>query len=188
MRKSLRRRNKPRTQKQAWTRVDKINFWGVVIALVGLIAGVGIPWAVRGYQHYFEAPYATIDVPGNGEVFATNQIGVKGTAGHIPADSDLWLSASGPNDEVYPIAELQVNAGQWSATEKQACFRIGPGLQRIDVWISPDTNDGEFVAYMQKNSSLGFFSVPAGFIKLYQVNIQVKHPLNNCLLGQSSVG
>jgi hypothetical protein len=180
MRQSSPARDSPATQEQPWTRPDKINLWGVIIALAALIVGVGIPWAVRGYQHFFQEPYATIDAPSNGQVFATNRVSVNGTAGHVPADSDLWLSASGPNDEVYPIAELQIKAGLWSATEKQVCFRIGPHLQRIDVWISPDTNDGAFVAYMQKNNSFGFDSVPAGFIKLVQVNIYVQHPLNNC--------
>jgi hypothetical protein len=167
-------------QPEPWTRPDRINRWGVIIALVSLVVGVGVPWAVRGYQHFFEEPYATIDSPTSGQVFVTNRISANGTAGHISADSDLWLTASGPSDQIYPIAELQVNAGQWSATEKQVCIRIGPQLQRIDVWISPDTADGAFVAYQQKRNSFGFNSVPSGFTKLYQVDIHVKHPLKNC--------
>jgi hypothetical protein len=148
----------------------------VIIALLALAA----PVVYHSYQRYFEEPRASIDFPKNGQSFATNQIAVDGTAAHVPTDSDLWLSVSGPNDEVYPIAELQVSAGQWSVTEKQACFRIGPGSQRVDVWISPDTNDGPFVAYMQKNSPIGFSSVPLGFLKLSQANIYVQHPLHNC--------
>jgi len=166
----------PTPKKQPWTRPDKINLTGVIIALLALM----VPGAYHAYQQHFQKPRATIDVPKNGQIFATNQIAVKGAAAHVPADFDLWLSASGPSDEVYPIAELQVSAGQWGVTEKQACFRIGPGSQRIDVWISPDTNDGAFVAYMQKNNSFGFSSVPAGFMKLSQVNIYVRHPLHNC--------
>lgn len=165
----------PTPQKQPWTRPDKINLIGVIIALLALI----IPEAYRVYQH-FQAPSAAIDTPSNGQVLATNQIAVKGTAGNIPDDFDLWLTASGPSDEVYPIAELQVNAGQWSTTEEETCFRIGPGQNRIDVWMSPDSDDGSFVAYMQKNNTNGFFSVPAGFIKLSQVNIDIRHVLNYC--------
>jgi hypothetical protein len=166
----------PTARKKSWTLPDLVNLCGVIIALLGLT----VPAAYHVYQTHFLAPQAAIDAPVNGEIFPTNRIAIRGTAGHVPADSDLWLSASGPSDEVYPIAELQVSSGQWSVTEKQACFRIGPGSQRIDVWISPDTNDGPFVAYMQKNNSFGFSSVPVGFIKLSQVNINVRHPLNNC--------
>jgi hypothetical protein len=168
---------RPAKRGNSWTLPDKINMAGVIIALVALIS----PWAYHIYQQHFKEPHAAIETPMNGQVFDTNRIAVRGTAGNVAADSDLWLSASGPSDEVYPIAELQVNAGRWSANEKQVCFRIGPGQQRIDVWLSPDTNDGEFVGYMQGNHSFGFFSVPDGFIKLYQVNIYVRHhPLKNC--------
>jgi hypothetical protein len=137
-----------------WTRPDLINLAGVIVALVAFTS----PLAFHIYEHYFQDPHAAISTPVNGQVFATNQIAVKGTAGNIPPDSDLWLSASGPSDEVYPIAELQVNAGQWSVTEKRAYFRIGPGPQRLDVWMSPDTDDGEFVGYMQVNHTFGFFT------------------------------
>lgn len=170
----------PATQGQPWTRPDKINLVGVILALAAFIGGVGIPGAIHVYQHYFQEPRATIDAPRNGQAFAANRIAVKGTASNIPANSDLWLSASGLSDEVYPIAELQVNKGHWSASAKQACHRIGPKLQRIDVWISPDTSDGKFVAYVQKNNTFGFFSVPAGFVKLYQTTIHVRLALQNC--------
>jgi hypothetical protein len=166
----------PAKQDRSWSLPDKINMTGVAIALLGLVA----PWGYHIYQHYFREPNAAIEAPKNGQAFATNRIAVNGTAGNIPADSDLWLSVSGPSDQVYPIAELQVKAGKWSVTEKQACFRIGPAQQRIDIWLSPDTSDGEFVGYMQGNHSYGFNSVPAGFIKLYQVSIYVQHPLKNC--------
>lgn len=167
--------------RRSWARADKINLAGVITAaLVALIVSLVAPYLIHVYQHHFRDPYATIAAPRNGQVFTTNQIAVKGTAGRIPANSDLWLSASGPSDEVYPIAELQVNAGQWSAAEKQACFRIGPKQQRIDVWISPDTNDGSFVAYMQTSHSYGFSSVLAGFIKLNQVTFHVRHALQHC--------
>jgi hypothetical protein len=164
-------------KKQSWTRPDKINSFGVVIALLALI----VPAAYHEYQRHFRDPSAAIETPKNEQIFPTNQIAVQGTAVHISDDSDLWLSASGPSDEVYPIAELQVSEGRWNVTEKQACFRIGPGLQRIDVWMSPDTNDGAFVSYMQgSHNSYGFSSVPTGFVKLSQISISVKHPLNNC--------
>lgn len=171
----------PPTQGQPWLRADKINLAGVITAaLVAFIVSFVIPFLIHVYQHHFRDPYSSIATPANGQVLATNRIAVKGTAGHIPPDSDLWLSASGPSDEVYPIAELQVNAGQWGAAERQVCFRIGPGPQRIDVWISPDTSDGSFVAYMQTNHSSGFSSVPAGFIKLDQVTVYIRHAVNNC--------
>jgi hypothetical protein len=166
----------PSAKRHSWTRPDIINLTGVVIALLALTA----PWAYNVYRQHFQEPRAAIEAPRSGQVIETNQIAVKGTAANVPADSNLWLSASGPSDEVYPIAELQVNAGRWSADKAQVCFRVGPGMQRIDVWMSPDTDDGAFVGYMQKNNTAGFFSVPRGFIKLSQVDIYIRHALNNC--------
>jgi hypothetical protein len=57
-------------------------------------------------------------------------------------------------NQVYPIAELLTN-GAWNATEKQVCFRLGPRRQRLDVWMTPDTGDGAFVAYMQGTTRRG---------------------------------
>ena len=103
-------------KKQSWTRPDKINSFGVIIALLALI----VPAAYHAYQRYFREPGAAIETPKNEQIFPTNQIAVRGTAVHIPDDSDVWLSASGPSDEVYPIAELQLSDGRWTVTEKQA--------------------------------------------------------------------
>jgi hypothetical protein len=169
-------------RRQPWTLADRINFTGVIIALVAAVLGIigGVPGIADFYHNDFQQPRAAIVVPRDGQVFATNRIGVKGTAEHISGDSDLWLSVSGNSDQVYPVAELQVRAGWWSASEKQVCFLIGKGPQRFDVWIAPDTDDGEFVADEQKEYPIAFNSVPTGFVKLFQIDFRVRRIVTRC--------
>ena len=155
--------------KNPWTRPDKINGLGVTIALVALI----VPFLVHFYSSHFEAPQAAITSVHEGQRFPGKRIAVSGNSRHIPDDSDLWLTVSGMGHEVYPIAELNTDTSHWTATEKQVCFRLGPQSQRLDVWLTPDTNDGAFVKYMQGNNSSGFYSVPAGFVKEDQVTISI---------------
>lgn len=164
--------------RERWTRADKINGVGSIVALVALLVAA-IPESVNLYHNHFDSPHASITSIKDGEHLPNNKIAVSGTSQHISADSDLWLTVSGPSDQVYPIAELPINT-QWNATEKQVCFRIGPATQRLDVWIAPDTNDGAFVGYMQANHTSGFDSVPSGFVKEAQVTIHIRKVLSRC--------
>lgn len=161
-----------------WSLADKINLTGVVIAFVVAVIAV-VPAIMATYRNLFDAPGAVIISASDGQRFPNNRISVSGTSKNISADSDLWLTVSGPSDQVYPIAELPTNA-KWSATEKEVCFRLGPGKQRLDVWMTPDTGDGAFVAYMQANSTSGFDSVPAGFTKEAQVTVTIQKVLSRC--------
>lgn len=165
-------------QREPWNRADRINFIGVAIAFVVAVIGA-VPVAASFYQSRFDASKAVITSISDGQSLPSNRIAVSGTSRHISDDSDLWLTASGDSDQVYPIAELRTN-GMWSATEKQVCFRLGRGPQRLDVWMSPDTGDGAFVAYMQANNTTGFNSVPAGFVKEAQVTLYIQHAFNQC--------
>jgi hypothetical protein len=167
------------TRRRPWSLSDRISVASFIITLVALLAIVGgVPGIVDFYPSKFKRPEATIVFPEDGQVLATNRIGVKGTAERIPGDSDLWLSVSGGSDEIYPVAQLK--EGKWSASEKQVCFLIGPGPQRFDVWVAPDTDDGRFVAFMQLTEHpSGLFSVPAGFVKLCQINFRVRD-MSNC--------
>lgn len=151
---------------------------GVAIAFVVAIVAF-VPVVTNAYRSLFDAPGAAITSTSYGHRFPNNRISVSGTSQNIPADSDLWLTVSGASDQVYPIAELPTNAA-WHATEKEVCFRLGPRMQRLDVWMSPDTDDGAFVAYLQKNLSPGFNSVPAGFTKEVQINIFVQRVFSRC--------
>jgi hypothetical protein len=162
--------------RERWTRADIINGVGVVIALLVAI----IPESVNFYHDHFDSPRASITSIKGGEHIPNNKIAVSGNSQHVSADSDLWLTVSGPSDQVYPIAELPINT-KWTATEKQACFLIGPGTQRLDVWIAPDTNDGAFVGFMQEGKhTSGFNSAPSGFVKAGQVTIYVQNVLSHC--------
>lgn len=173
-------RGKPgaRKERDPWSLADRINFVGVVIALAaGSIAAA--PVLTHWYLDIFDSPGAAITSIVNGQHVATHRIAISGTSQHIPPDFDLWLTASGDSDVLYPIAELPAN-GRWNTTEKQVCFRLGPGKQRLDVWMGPDTGDGSFVGYLQRNSSKPFYNVPAGFTKRAQVTILVEDARSRC--------
>lgn len=165
-------------QHEPWSRADIINFFGVVIALVVAVIAV-VPVLINTHESHFDAPGAAIISLSNGQRLPDNRISVSGTSKHLPADSDLWLTVSGPSDQVYPIAELSTS-GKWEATEQEVCFRLGPGMQRLDIWMVPDTADGAFVGYMQTNHTKGFNSVPAGFTKEAQITIIIQKLLSRC--------
>jgi hypothetical protein len=173
-----RSRQNPR-KREPWTRTDKISRVSAVVAVIAFIFAV-VPTVVNLIHDYFFSPRASITSVRNGEQLPSNRIAVSGTSRNISAGSDLWLTASGPSDQVYPIAELPTNT-QWNATEKQVCFLIGPGTQRLDVWITPDTSDGSFVGFMQvKNHMSGFDSVPTGFVKAAQVTVHIQKWMSRC--------
>jgi len=164
--------------RERWTRADKINGVGSIVAILAFLVAI-IPESVNFYRDHFYSPRASITSIRDGENLPSNKVAVSGISQHISANSDLWLTVSGPSDQVYPIAELPINT-QWNATEKQVCFRIGPGTQRLDLWIAPDTNDGAFVGFMQANHTTGFNSVPSGFVKAAQVTIHIREVLSRC--------
>jgi hypothetical protein len=165
-------------QREPWSRADRINFCGFLIALVVAVIAV-VPVLINTYESHFDAPGAAITSLSNGQRLPNNRISVSGTSKHVPTDSDLWLTVSGPSDQVYPIAELSTS-GKWNATEQRVCFRLGPDMQRLDVWLAPDTADGAFVGYMQTNHTTGFNSVPDGFVKKAQVTITIQKLLSRC--------
>jgi hypothetical protein len=172
------RTQRNRRGREPWTRTDKISRISAVVAVAALVFAL-IPETASLIHNYYYSSRASITSIRNGEQLPDNKIEVSGTSQSISADSDLWLTVSGPSDQVYPVAELPANT-QWNATEKQVCFRLGPGTQRLDVWIAPDTADGAFVGFMQANHTYGFNSAPGGFVKAAQVTIYIRKWLPQC--------
>lgn len=161
--------------KQLWSRPDRINGIGVIIAFMGLVVGVGVPHVVQFYQ-YLHRARASIAYPRNGQHFAVNKLSISGSASRIPLDDVLWLTVSGPSEEIYPITSLNLplSGGKWAVSESQIGCLLGPHRQQIVVWLGPDTSEAPFVEFVQNRAHpQGLLSVPLGFEKLSQVNISV---------------
>lgn len=166
----------PPPPKQSWSRPDRINGIGVIVAIIGLVAGVGIPRIIQ-FCHYLHRPQASITYPRNGQHFAVNLVPISGSAKHVPPNDVLWVTASGASEELYPITNLNLilHGVKWNIPASQASCLIGPGQQQIVVWLGPDTSEAPFVKFLQSSEhTQGLLSVPLGFEKLSQVNIYVR--------------
>jgi hypothetical protein len=77
---------------------------------------------------------------------STNTFGAGGTASHIPESDDLWLVVrSGIEGRWYPDARLAPEDGAWRLQPRELCPASGP--QELEVWLVPQTADGELIAY-----------------------------------------
>ncbi len=155
-------------KKEKWTRADKIN--GFVAAVALLTAIVPLAKNLYGYLH---RPTVTISSPPSNFITGSKGFDVTGTSQNIPGDDDLWLLVRAPGNFWFPIAKVN-SSGPWSVTAHMICFRMGPGLQDLQVWMIPDTADGPLISYMNKsNSTSPVTQLPPGSTLETHVAVQV---------------
>jgi hypothetical protein len=156
------RKNGGRANRAKWDRADKINGIGVLIALLGLIAGVGVPNIVR-WVSYLHRPQVSIRWPGNNDKLVNNTFGANGTAEAIPSDADLWLMVKPALEgRWYPVERLPITNDKWNISRRQIC--PASGLQELVIYMVPGSDEGPLWNY-EKNikttqKSVGINSVP----------------------------
>ena len=159
---------------ERWSKADKINGAGVLVAILGLIGGVVVPnlWNLYNYWHQ---PQASITWPTQTTHVADNTFSAHGTASHIPADSDLWLIVRSDGDgRWYPTERLIVANGSWRVPADVIC--PAPGPQELVVYMIPDSEEGQLFAYQNSKTGmngLGINSVPIGSVAEAAVTVNV---------------
>jgi hypothetical protein len=165
----------PHTGNQAgkWTKADKMNGAGVLVAILGLVGGVLVPnlWHLH---NYLNRPQASISWPNEQAKIPNNAFGAQGTAHHIPTDSDLWLIVrSGIEGRWYPDERLTVTDGSWQVPKNMICPASGP--QELVIYLVPDSAEGSLFAYKRSaaQKGLGMNSVPIGSTVMALVTVHV---------------
>lgn len=150
------------TKRAKWDRADKINGIGVLVALLGLIAGVGIPNLLH-WLSYLNRPQVIITWPGNNSKVANNTFDASGTAKNIPPNADLWLVVKPALEgRWYPVERLPVINDKWNTGKSQIC--PAPGLQELVIYMVPGPEEGQLWAYeksiLSTHKSVGINSAP----------------------------
>jgi hypothetical protein len=128
-----------------WSRADKVSFFAAVVAC--LVAAV--PYAVQGFR-YLERPRVTIISPKNGARENANTLGVNGTAQNIPQSSDSWLVVrAGVEGRWYPFERVRLAGDRWAVKKDRICPGSGP--QDIEIFLLPDTDEGQLFAYARES-------------------------------------
>jgi hypothetical protein len=153
---------------------DKVNGAGVLVAILGLIAGTLAPFLWHAYS-YSRRPQASIQRPVKDAVMKGNKFGAHGTAAHIPADSDLWLIVRSDGDgRWYPAQRLPVTNRSWQVSNTSIC--PAPGFQEIVIYMIPDSEEGPLFAYVNGKAGkkgLGMNSVPVGSVVMASATVNV---------------
>jgi hypothetical protein len=165
----------PDSRPKQWSKADKINGAGTLVAILGLIGGVVVPNLWHLYN-YWQRPQASIEWPAKTTQVADNTFGARGTASHIPADSDLWLIVRSDGDgRWYPTQlPLAIADGSWRVAADMIC--PAPGPQELVVYMIPDSEENELFAYLKSKSGkngLGINSVPVGSVVKAAVTVDV---------------
>ena len=157
-----------------WSKADRINGAGVLVAIFGLIGGVLIPSCWHVYT-YSQRPQAAIERPTKNSNMASNKFDAYGTAEHIPADFDLWLIVRSDGDgRWYPSELLQVTNGTWHVSDTSIC--PAPGFQELVVYMIPDSAEGPLFSYINGKAGkrgLGINSVPVGSVVMASAIVNV---------------
>jgi hypothetical protein len=157
-----------------WSKADKINGAGVLVAILALIGGVALP-SLWHLHNYWQRPQVSIKWPAKSAQMADNTFGANGTATHIPADSDLWLIVRSDGDgRWYPTERLPVTKGSWQIPENSIC--PAPGSQELVIYSIPDSEEGPLFAYLNSKAGrngLGMNSVPIGSVVMASATVNV---------------
>ena len=159
-----------------WDKADKVNGAGVLIALIGLVLGVGLPDVLHGIA-YLRRPQASITWPANYDKMKNDTFNAYGTASNIPAGSDLWLMVR-PILEVrwYPVQRLRIVNGRWYVPKRLIC--PASGLQELMIYEIPDSEESQLLTYQgagnpQVIKGTGLDRVPPDSVVKAAVTVQV---------------
>jgi hypothetical protein len=157
-----------------WDKADKINGAGVLIALIGLILGVGVPDLLHGIA-YLRRPQASFSWPNNNANMPNNTFGASGKAKNIPSDSDLWLVVTSvTGGRWYPNGYLDIVNGLWHVPANEICPSSGP--QELMIYEVPDSEQASLYSYVTSKAAsegLGINSMPLGATVLATRNVYV---------------
>jgi hypothetical protein len=170
-------KNSGKPKHDKWSQADKINGVGVLIAVLGLLLGVGLP-GVLHLVSYLNRAQASIIQPVDNARVPDNTFGAHGSADNIPPDYDLWLILrSGVEGRWYPVQLLHVVKGIWQVGEEQMCPT--PGLQELIIYMVPDSEEGQLFAYQRSaasKSGQGIDSIPPDSVVKATAYVQVPVP------------
>jgi hypothetical protein len=93
-------------------------------------------------------------------------------------DDDLWLLVRAPGNFWFPIAKIE-SGSPWSVAAHMICYRMGPGMQDLQVWMIPDTTDGPLINYMNiSNSTSPITQLPPGSMLETQLAVRVPNNIH----------
>jgi hypothetical protein len=130
----------------------RTNVIGTTISIIALFIA-SLPYLSDAVEH-FTGPRAAITTPADGST-PPSDFGATITAANIPRDDDLWLVIrSGIEGRWYPVRRIVPPAnGVW--TIPRGVIRPAKGLQEIEVMMLSDSDEAQFIDYVNRREATG---------------------------------
>ncbi len=130
----------------------RTNVIGTTISIIALLVA-SLPYLSDVVKH-FTGPRAAITMPADGSTQPSN-FGATITAANIPHDHDLWLVIrSGIEGRWYPIRRI-VPPASGVSTIPRGVIRPAKGFQEIEVMMLSDSDEGQFIDYVNRREATG---------------------------------